>query len=110
MNDNELNELLAHPRVQAYIDRRAERAAVRAFAAMGSHQKSRVHPKARPAAEGDLNYQDAADFIGCPLNSIRGYVTKKRLQKGELYFTVTYASCERFKQKYKPNPNGRISG
>ncbi len=108
MTDQELSEILAHPRVRAFVERIAEDAAARAFAKMSPEQKVEVQPKARPAGRGDLNYADAAAFIGCPVSSVRGYVSKGNLERGKLRATVTIRSCRRFKTTYRPCPNKRI--
>lgn len=110
MTDQELSELLAHPRVRGYVERVAEEAAARAFAGMSARQKAKTAPQARPAAEGDLNYVDGAAFIGCPVGSMRGYACGGILDRGKLLGTVTVDSCIRFKKTYKPRPSGRISG
>lgn len=108
MTDQELSELLSHPRVRAFMERVAEEAATRAYAQLSKRIKARVGPGAKPAAKGDLNYRDAAEFIGCPAGSMRGYACTGAIERGKLPGTVTLKSCIRFKSKYTPRPNGRI--
>lgn len=119
MTDQELSELLSHPRVRAFVERIAEQAAARAYSdalpalkkrVLQSAVKPTAKPVARPAAEGDMNYVDAAHFIGCPPNSIRGYACTGVLERGKLPATVTIKSCFAFKSTYKPRPSGRTSG
>lgn len=107
MTETELSELLAHPRVRAYIAREAKTAAVRAVAEMSRERP--LTPRSKPAAEGDLNYTSAASYIGCPRNSVRGYAHAGVLEKGKLPATVTLASCERFRKTYRPCLKGRIT-
>ena len=110
MSEQELSELLAHPRLRSFMERVAEEAAARAFAQMSARKKRSFQRAARPAASGDLNYADAALFIGCPVTSVRIYAGKRILVKGRLKGTVTQASCAQFKTTYTPRPSGRISG
>lgn len=110
MSDEELSELLTHPRVRAWIRREAKEEAAILYAEMAAGQKQHLAPKTKPAASGDLNYHDAATFIGCPVNSVRAYASRGMLDRGALPFTITAESCLRFKRSYKPRPNGRISG
>ena len=118
MTDQELSELLSHPRVRAFVQRIAEEAAERAYsAALPALKKRMLQPvakptakPAKPAAEGDMNYADAARFIGCPANSVRGYVHYGFLEPGKLRATVTVKSCFAFKATYHPRPSRRISG
>lgn len=118
MTDQELSELLSHPRVRAYVERVAERAAervsedvaARAFATMLARKERSVLPRPKPAAEGDLNYAAAAILIGCPVDSVRYYAYTGELKRGTLRATVTLDSCIEFKRTYKPRPSGRTSG
>ncbi|MBL7954399.1 MAG: hypothetical protein JNJ91_05130 [Flavobacteriales bacterium] len=118
MSDQELSELLSHPRVRAYLERVAERAAervaqdvaARAFATMWARLERLVRPRPKPAAEGDLNYAAAAILIGCPDESVRYYAHKGDLKRGTLPATVTLDSCIEFKRTYNPRPSGRTSG
>ncbi len=110
MTDHELSELLAHPRVRAFVERVAREAAAQAYAELSVNHKAKSVPRATPAAAGDLNYADAAVLIGCPRESVRSYVCSGKMERGKLPRTVTYTSCMTFKQTYKPRPSGRSSG
>lgn len=108
MTDQELSELLAHPRVRAYVERVAKEAAIEAVSKVNVIVQSKaVQPK--PAADGDVNYIMAAAIIGCTYGSIRYYVCCGKLAKGKLPFTVTLESCITFKAHYKPRINTRTS-
>lgn len=108
MSDQELSELLAHPRVRAFVERVAKEAALEAVSKVKVIVQSQAgQPK--PAAEGDVNYTMAAAIIGCPVLSIRHYVIHSKLAKGKLPFTVTLESCIAFKARYKPRRNTRTS-
>jgi hypothetical protein len=100
MTEDQLTELLTHPRVHEFIKRIAEDAAVGMVTRMPIYKERVVRP--RIAAQGDLNYPDAAAYIGCPKDSIRTYVHKGDLHKGKLPSTVTFTSCSRFKRTYQP--------
>lgn len=107
MTDEQLSELLAHPRVRAWVERVAAQAAEAAYAALTERAKRTMVPTATLAAAGDLNYADAAAFIGCPAGNIRTYVCTGVLDKGRFRATVTMESCARFKAGYKPRHKGR---
>ena len=100
MTNEQITELLTHPRVRAYIERVALDAAMQAIATLPPGKAARPH--VRPAAVGDLNYADAAHFIGCPKLSVRTYVSRRELDRGQLRGTVTCLSVERFKRTYRP--------
>ncbi|MCW5900455.1 MAG: hypothetical protein KIT10_14415 [Flavobacteriales bacterium] len=104
MTDEQINELLAHPRVQGFIARIADERAARILA---KTQTRKSTTRLRDAAEGDLNYPDAAQYIGCPYDSIRVYVSIGTLTRGKLPFTVTFESCEKFKSTYRPRRNSK---
>lgn len=110
MTDQELSELLSHPRVRAFMERVAEDAAARVYAQFTSTQKALLVGKWTASDKGDLNYPEAAEFIGCRPADMRYYVFHRKLVKGKKRATVTIASCIRFKQTFRPRPNGRISG
>lgn len=118
MTDQELSELLSHPRVRAYVESVAERVAERvaeevsahAILKMAARERHVALPRPRPAAEGDLNYAAAALLIGCPYDSVRYYAYKGDLKRGKMWATVTLESCIEFKRSYKPRPVGRTSG
>lgn len=105
MTDQELSEILAHPRTRAYIEQVAVEAAMQAIATFPKSAGRR--PTVKPAAPGDLTYADAAAFIGCPKDSIRGYVFHGQLDKGALRHTITYASAKRFRRGYCPDLSRR---
>lgn len=108
MSDQELSELLAHPRLRAYMERVAKEAALEAVSKIKVIVQSKaVQPK--PAADGDVNYIMAAAIIGCSYGAIRYYVCCGKLAKGKLPFTVTLESCIAFKARYKPRMNTRTS-
>lgn len=110
MTDQELSEILAHPRIRSFVERVAEEAATRAIAQMLERKKANVTQQERPAAEGDVNYENAAAFIGCTIGSIRTYACTGALKRGKLRYTVTMESCLQLKRTFKPRPNGRTSG
>lgn len=109
MSDQELSELLAHPRVRSYVERVADDAALRALARVKVIVQARKQPKDRLAADGDVNYIMAATYIGCSYGSVRYYVSTGKLIRGKLFGTVTMESCIAFKARYKPRPNTRAS-
>lgn len=105
MTDQQLTELLIHPRVVALIERIAEEKAIQVLATLPEATAPKLPVKA--AREGDMNYANAAAFIGCPKNSIRSYVWRGELDKGALPHTVTMASVLRFRRNYTPKPHKR---
>lgn len=92
MTEEEILEIIAHPRVQAYVQRVADQAALRVLA----------------SAIGDLSYADAARYLGCPRDSVRTYVHRGSLERGAGRGKVTLASCIRFKRSYRPS--GVVAG
>jgi hypothetical protein len=106
MTDQQLTELLIHPRVVALIERIAEEKAIQVLATLPGTTTPK--PVVKVALAGDMNYTNAAAFIGCPKNSIRSYVCTRKLDKGALPHTVTLASVLRFRRNYTPKPHKRI--
>lgn len=91
MTDEQLSEILSHPRLHALIDKRAEESALRALVDAGI----------------DLSHEQAARVIGCPHGSIRTYLCRGQLVNGKLPRTVTIASALAFKASYHARPKAR---
>lgn len=76
MSAEELQELLAHPMLQGFIDRRAELAARRALKGFGI----------------TVSYGQAADIIGCEPQLIRTFLYRGQLARGKAPRTLTLDS------------------
>ena len=107
MSDQELTELLTHPRLRAYIQRIAEEAAACVYARLPESDKHSVRPYVVKAGPGELNYRDAAAYIGTTIQVIRTYVYRKKLTRGKTKGTVTFESCAYAKKAFKPRPELR---
>ncbi len=93
MTEEQLSELLSHPRLHALIDRRANDRVLRALEEAGV----------------DMSYKMAAKFIGCPYDSIRTYLCRGQLVGGKTPKTISIASAQAFRAEYRPRPKSRRS-
>lgn len=102
MTDQELSEVLAHPRMRAYVERVAKEAALEAVSKAARMVGKTSVPRLPHAAPGDIPYVIAAWYLGCSRESIKVFVHEKQLVRGKLKGTVKMDSCIAFKARYKP--------